>query len=122
MTLGDQVVAVNGHRFAAAELEDAIRSAEKGDPITLVVVREDLYRTVTLTYTGGLRYPHLERIEGQPDLLTDIIAPPRRRGHRSVSPGLFYSLQLAYASRSVGCRSRHSHSTGSEKPGRTRLR
>jgi len=28
---------------------------------------------VKLDYHGGLRYPHLERIQGQPDYLTPIL-------------------------------------------------
>jgi hypothetical protein len=30
------------------------------------------YSTVPIDYHGGLRYPHLERIPGQPDYLTAI--------------------------------------------------
>jgi hypothetical protein len=35
----------------------------------------DRYRTVGIDYHGGLRYPHLERIEGTPDRLSAIFAP-----------------------------------------------
>ena len=37
----------------------------------------DLYRTIQLPYYNGLRYPHLERIEGKPDRLTAIYAPKK---------------------------------------------
>jgi hypothetical protein len=33
---------------------------------------------VHIDYHGGLRYPHLERIEAQPDLLGAILAPHAR--------------------------------------------
>jgi hypothetical protein len=32
------------------------------------------YRTVDVDYHGGLQYPHLVRIEGTPDYLSQIIA------------------------------------------------
>jgi len=32
----------------------------------------DVFRTIRLPYYGGLRYPHLERIEGTPDRLSAI--------------------------------------------------
>ena len=31
------------------------------------------YRTITLDYHDGLRYPHLERIPGTPDRLSSIL-------------------------------------------------
>jgi hypothetical protein len=34
----------------------------------------DRYRTIAIDYHDGLRYPHLERIEGKPDYLTSIFA------------------------------------------------
>ena len=33
----------------------------------------DRYRRVPIDYHGGLRYPHLERVEGKPDYLTPIL-------------------------------------------------
>ena len=35
----------------------------------------DRYRTIGVDYHDGLRYPHLERIEGTPDYLTPIFSP-----------------------------------------------
>lgn len=40
---------------------------------TLLVRSADTFRTVSLDYHGGLRYPHLERIEQAPDLLSSIL-------------------------------------------------
>ena len=34
----------------------------------------DRYRTVKIDYHGGLRHPHLVRIEGKPDYLTPILS------------------------------------------------
>jgi hypothetical protein len=41
----------------------------------------DTFRTVRLDYHGGLRYPHLERVEQTPDRLSAILAarvPPQK--------------------------------------------
>ena len=71
---GTTVVAVNGQAYTGDVLEDAVKAAKDGKaPIELMVKEFDRYRTVKLDYHGGLRYPHLERIQGQPDYLTPIL-------------------------------------------------
>lgn len=79
---GMTVVAVNDQAYSKDVLSDAIKAAKtsdggKGDkaPIRLLVRDFDRYRNVNIDYHGGLRYPHLERIEGKPDLLSKILAP-----------------------------------------------
>jgi hypothetical protein len=42
-------------------------------PIQLLVANGDRYRTVEIDYRGGLRYPHLQRIESTPDRLGAIL-------------------------------------------------
>nr|WP_259394558.1 peptidase M61 [Stenotrophomonas koreensis] len=70
---GMQLVAVNGLQYSATELEDAVRAAKDSkEAINLLVKDVDTYRTLPITYTDGLRYPHLERIEGSTDYLTPI--------------------------------------------------
>jgi hypothetical protein len=57
-------------------LRAAILKAEKGsDPITLLMKDRDTIKSVTLDYHGGLRVPHLERVEGTPGRLDDVLAP-----------------------------------------------
>ncbi|MEP7247533.1 MAG: hypothetical protein ABI885_28155 [Gammaproteobacteria bacterium] len=41
----------------------------------LLVAAADRFRTVSIQYHDGLRYPHLERVNGTPDLLRAILAP-----------------------------------------------
>lgn len=73
---GSDLVAVNGHSFETELLEDAIKAAKAdGTPIELVVEHGEVVRTVQLDYRGGLKYPHLERIEGSEDRLSDILEP-----------------------------------------------
>ena len=72
---GTQVIAVNGTAYDGDVLEEAIKAAKTGKaPIELLVKEFDRYRTVKIDYHGGLRHPHLVRIEGKPDYLTPILA------------------------------------------------
>jgi predicted metalloprotease with PDZ domain len=71
---GATVIAVNGQAYDKDVLEEAVKAAKTGTaPIELMVKEFDRYRTVAIDYHGGLRYPHLERIEGTPDRLTPIL-------------------------------------------------
>ena len=73
---GMKLVAVNGRRFSADVLRDAIKSAKNSTvPIELLVENTDYYKTYKLDYHGGEMYPHLVRDESKPDLLTDILKP-----------------------------------------------
>ncbi|MDG6347348.1 hypothetical protein QAA18_01105 [Luteimonas sp. 8-5] len=73
---GATIVAVNDQAYDKTVLEDAVKAAKDGKaPIRLLVKEFDRYRTVDIDYHGGLRYPHLERIEGVPDRLTAIFTP-----------------------------------------------
>lgn len=73
---GTSVVAVDGREYGKEALEDAIRAAaETKAPITLLVKEFDRYRSVQIDYQGGLRHPHLERIDGTPDRLGKLFAP-----------------------------------------------
>ena len=76
---GWEVVAVNGRAASAAVLSEAITASKNNStPIQMMLKNGDRFRTIDFDYHGGLRYPHLERIEGAPDRLGDILAPRRR--------------------------------------------
>ena len=71
-----QLQAVNDQVFSVSNLRAAILTAEKTNtPIKLLVKREDEFLTLNVDYHGGLRYPHLERVESTPDWLDAILAP-----------------------------------------------
>ncbi|MHB8404403.1 MAG: M61 family metallopeptidase [Gammaproteobacteria bacterium] len=73
---GMQIIAVNGRAFTPEVFRDAIRRARGSTaPIQLLVKNLDYYKTYTLDYHGGLRYPHLERLQSRPDYLDQIITP-----------------------------------------------
>lgn len=74
--LNDKLVAVDGRIFAPGLLYDAVKNAQRTHhPITLLVERDNRYRTIDIPYYGGPRYPHLVRIKGTPDLLMDVVKP-----------------------------------------------
>ncbi len=72
ITVSTKLLAVNGIAYDAERLKTAITSAKTGKSLELLLKNGDHFRTVTIPYRGGLRYPRLERIEGTPDLLSRI--------------------------------------------------
>ncbi|HYK37425.1 M61 family peptidase [Alloacidobacterium sp.] len=74
ITSGMKVVGVNGRVYTHDGLEDAIKSANgTSNPIELLVVVDDYFRTCKVDYHGGDRYPHLVRDEANPDYLDELI-------------------------------------------------
>jgi predicted metalloprotease with PDZ domain len=73
---GMSVVAVNGRAFDP-DLWTAAITAAKGssEPIHLLVKEGGWYQTIDLPYHDGLKYPHLERLPGTTDMLTQITQP-----------------------------------------------
>jgi predicted metalloprotease with PDZ domain len=75
---GTTIIAVDGQAYSSDVLADAIKLAKDGKaPIELMVKEFDRYRTVKIDYHGGLRYPHLERVQGKADYLTPILTARR---------------------------------------------
>ena len=73
-----ELQAVNDQKFSIVVLREAVLSAEKSkEPIKLLLKRGDEFVTVNIDYHGGLRYPHLERVETIPDRLDAILAPSK---------------------------------------------
>ncbi len=71
-----KVVGVNGRVYTQELLDDAIKSSKDGSkPIVLLVLDDDYYRTCTVDYHGGERYPHLVRDEVKPDYLDELVKP-----------------------------------------------
>ncbi|MHB1022421.1 MAG: M61 family metallopeptidase [Acidobacteriaceae bacterium] len=73
---GEKIIAVDGMAYSDARLKDAIdNSKDSKKPIELIVSNTDVFHVVHLDYHDGERYPHLERVSSQPDLLDEIIKP-----------------------------------------------
>lgn len=75
LTASKKIVAVNGRAFDASRLQDIVVADAKpgnSDKIDLLIQDGDYYRTVSLDYHGGPRYPKLVRVDGTPDYLKEI--------------------------------------------------
>ena len=79
VTVGTQVVAVNGVAHSNETLRRAITAAKTGQaPVELLLKNGDQFRTIEIAYRGGLRYPHLERDAASSDRLAAILGPRSR--------------------------------------------
>jgi predicted metalloprotease with PDZ domain len=74
--LGPQmtIIAVDGRVYSTDVLVEAIAHPRNGR-ISMIVRNFDSVSTHEISYAGGLRYPHLERIPGTHDYLSEIFAP-----------------------------------------------
>jgi predicted metalloprotease with PDZ domain len=71
-----KVMAVNSRAFTPDVLLDAIKATkDTSQPISLLVLSDDYFRTIPVSYHGGERIPHLERVEQKPDYLDELIKP-----------------------------------------------
>jgi predicted metalloprotease with PDZ domain len=76
LTVGAQLVAVNGRSFDSTALKAAIKQArDRKSPVQLLVKSGDVYRTVDLGWTGGLRYPWFEKSGSGNGTLDALLAP-----------------------------------------------
>jgi predicted metalloprotease with PDZ domain len=77
LTVGSQILAVDGRTFTGDALKSAIRAAgARGrDPVHLLVQSGDTFRTLDLDWHGGLRYPRLEPTQGGKGTLDALLAP-----------------------------------------------
>jgi predicted metalloprotease with PDZ domain len=72
---GMQILAVNGLRYSADVLRNAIKESKTASgPMTIEFQNDDVVKTVSLDYHGGVREPHLERDTAKPDTLAQILA------------------------------------------------
>ena len=78
ITVGSELLAVNGRKFDGDGLKAAITAAKSSrEPVKLLVKSGEVYRTVDLDWHGGLRYPRLRKVgKGQGTL--DALLAPRR--------------------------------------------
>jgi predicted metalloprotease with PDZ domain len=71
-----KISAVDGRKYGEQVLREEIRAAKSSPkPIEVSVVQGTFAGTFSIDYHGGEQFPHLERIEGRPDLLSDIMRP-----------------------------------------------
>ncbi len=71
-----RIVAVNGRRASDDLLRKAIQEAkDKGPAIQLITENSGYFKTVTIDYHGGEKYPHLVRVGSGTAYLDDILKP-----------------------------------------------
>ncbi len=69
-----RIIAVNGRQFSIGVLHHAVQdSVRSTTPLTLLIRDGEYYKTYSLDYHGGEKFPHLVRDETKPDLISDII-------------------------------------------------
>jgi len=76
---GMKVVGVNGRLFTPEILGDAIKASKSSTkPIELLVIVDEYYKTSSIDYHDGERYPHLIRNPDKPDYLDELLKPEVR--------------------------------------------
>lgn len=74
------ILAVNGNSYTDDALNEAIAHPRNGK-IVLLVRNFDSVKPYEIQYAGGVRYPHLERIPGTHDYLSEIFEPRTYKEH-----------------------------------------
>ncbi|HEY4008737.1 MAG TPA: M61 family peptidase [Acidobacteriaceae bacterium] len=71
-----QIIAVNGRAFTPLLLRQAIqKAAGNGPALEFIVENTNYYKILRIDYHNGERYPQLQRVEGTPTRLDDILQP-----------------------------------------------
>ena len=73
LVTGAKIVAINGDEYSGDVFKAALKAAQ---PMQIIVKQDKYYRTLTLAYSGGLRYPRLEKT-GEGDGSLDRLLKPR---------------------------------------------
>jgi predicted metalloprotease with PDZ domain len=73
---GSHIIALNGYKWSKELLHDTLDAPpDAAGTMTLLIEKDDMYKTLELKYSGGERYPNLAREAGTPDLLSLIAHP-----------------------------------------------
>jgi predicted metalloprotease with PDZ domain len=73
---GMKLIAVNGRKYSKDIIRDVLKLGKASSlPLDLLAANGEFFKTYSVNYHGGERYPYLERDTATPDLLGLIIAP-----------------------------------------------
>ena len=73
---GMKLIAVNGRKWSPEILHAAVAGAQRSSqPVELLVENAQFFKTYSVTYNGGERNPHLQRVAAVPDILGQILKP-----------------------------------------------
>jgi predicted metalloprotease with PDZ domain len=76
ITVGSEILAVNGRKFSGDAIKQAIKDAATGGGAPQLLIHDgDVFKTVALDWKGGLRYPRLEKVGKGPGTLDALLAP-----------------------------------------------
>lgn len=76
LSVGMEIVAVNGTVYGDDVMKDAIKAAKGGkEPIRLIIRSANRVKDVPLLWTDGLRYPRLEKKTPGDSALDRLLAP-----------------------------------------------
>jgi predicted metalloprotease with PDZ domain len=71
---GMKIVAVNGEQYSPDKLREAMSNAKTVlNPIQFIVANGAQFKTMSMEYHDGLKYPHIERDGSRPDYLSEIL-------------------------------------------------
>jgi hypothetical protein len=74
------ILAVDGRVYSDDVLSESIAHPRNGK-ISFIVRNFDSVESREIQYAGGVRYPHLERIPGTHDYLSEILEPETYKEH-----------------------------------------
>ncbi len=78
ITVGSEIVAVNGRKYSGDALKSAITAAKGSAPSVKLLIKDgDVYRTVDLNWHEGLKYPRLVKTGKGAGTLDALLAPRR---------------------------------------------
>jgi predicted metalloprotease with PDZ domain len=77
---GMKLLGVNDRRWTSERLKEAVGDKER--KLVLLLENHEYFKTATLDYSGGEKYPHLERIKDKPDVLDEILKAHANRAER----------------------------------------
>jgi len=73
---GMKLLGINGRKWSKDVARAALRAAmHNQQPLSLLAENGDYYNTYQVDYHDGDRYPHLVRVNGEPNILDDVIKP-----------------------------------------------
>ena len=71
---GMKIVAVNGEQYSPDKLREAMGNAKTVlNPIQFIVANGAQFKTMSMEYHDGLKFPHIERDGSRPDYLSEIL-------------------------------------------------
>ena len=72
---GSHLLGLNGYKWSKELLHDTLAAPNPSGTITLLIEKDDTFKTLQLKYSGGERYPNLVKDPGTEDLLAGIARP-----------------------------------------------